>query len=186
LFAGSAVAEEFCALSVDVLFHDGSRARLQPVQLIDSSGKVVFDQETEDSQLHICDFGFGPHKLVVGYGFCYQTTISGLQLRLGYPIHLTVRLNECPRDVWRGGCVVYLRVRESNGSPIDHVNVSLGPGPQSNVTDRFGRVEVRLGFGKSAVATISKDAYLSDFLPLRCAEAEEFIEKEIEIKRSAR
>src|SRR5258707_913557 len=69
-----AAAEDFCALSVDLVFHDGTPAKLQPVRLLDPAGNTVFDQQPGDSTVRICDFGFGPHKLVVGYKFCYPVT----------------------------------------------------------------------------------------------------------------
>ena len=75
IFSGTAAAGEFCALSVSISTHDGRPARLTPVLLMDSSGKRVFDEQADGSELRICDFGFGPHKLVIGYGFCYPVTI---------------------------------------------------------------------------------------------------------------
>jgi hypothetical protein len=98
LSVASAKSEVFCALTVQVLFQDGSPARLQPARLTDPSGKIVFDEQIENSSFSICDFGIGAHKLTVGYGFCYPVTISGIRLRLGRPIHLVVRLNQCPPD----------------------------------------------------------------------------------------
>jgi hypothetical protein len=74
----SVAAKEFCALSVELLDSEGAPAKLTPVQLINSSGEIVFDQQVSGSMLHICDFGLGRHKLVVGYGFCYPITISNL------------------------------------------------------------------------------------------------------------
>ena len=73
-----AASNGFCALTVDLLAENGAPSRLTPVRLIDPSGKTVFDQQVDGPVVRICDFGFGPHKLAVGYGFCYPVTISNL------------------------------------------------------------------------------------------------------------
>ena len=182
LSGGSAAAEEFCALSLDILFHDGSPAKRQPVRLKDSSGKVVFDEQAENSKLLICDFGFGEHELIVGYNRCYPITISGLRLRLGQPIHLTVRLNECPPDVWGGSsCSLYFRVREPEGRKIQGVGVSLGRGSLPSITDSFGRAGSTLLGGTTTVATLSKEGYVPEHVPVHCAHSED-IDREVVLK----
>ena len=178
IFSGTAAAGEFCALSVSISTHDGRPARLTPVLLMDSSGKRVFDEQADGSELRICDFGFGPHKLVIGYGFCYPVTISNIVLRPGRPIHLAVRLNECPADVWRGSCSAYFRVRNSKGQPLDRVRVTSDGNPTPIMTDQFGRVEVFVLKGKPSVITFSRTGYSALQLSLTCPSAEE-IDREI-------
>ena len=175
----AAATKAFCALTLDVLDSGGAPAKLTPVKLIDSSGAIVFDQQVEGSTVRICDFGFGPHRLVVGYGRCYPATISNLRLRMGRPIHLTVRLNACPPDNWGGSlCDVYLRVREPSGAPVAGAGLALGDDGSNSLSDQYGRVESFLVGGSSAVATISKEGYGSQHLTLRCTQSED-IEKEV-------
>jgi hypothetical protein len=182
LFGGRAMAEDVCALSLDILFPDGSPARLQPVRLKDSSGKVVFEGHAENSKLNICDFGFGEHQLSVGYDRCYPITIAGLRFRLGQPIRLTIHLNECPPDVWGGSsCSLYFRVREPTGRRIEGVRVSLGIGSTLSITDGFGRAGSTLVGGTSAVATLSKEGYASEQVRLYCPHSED-IDKEVVLK----
>jgi len=182
-FTASLRAEAFCALRVRIISSDGTPARLTPVRLIDPVGKVVFDQQVENSELSICDFGFGPHKLAVGYGFCYPTTISGIELRMGHTINLIVRLNECAPDLWRSGCSLYFRIRETTGSPLEGVSVSLGAERIDGTTDRFGRIEGFLMTGTSATALIKKQGFTTETTTTRC-EASEEIEKDVAMKRA--
>lgn len=179
--SGAAFAEDFCALSVEVQFHDGSPARLTPVRLVDPSGKVVFDEQAEKSTFRICDFGFGPHSLVVGYGFCYPTTVSGLELHLGRPIHLMVRLNECPPHVSRGSCSVYLRARSPSGSALENVSVSWGTGGPPGATDAYGRVGTSLVGPATTTAILTKEGYIPESIALHCTKSEG-IEREIVLK----
>lgn len=177
-------AKDFCALTVGLLDSRGAPAKLTPVQLIDPSGKIVFDEQIEGPTARICDFGFGPHSLVVGYGFCYPVTISNLRLRVGRPIHLTVRLNACPPDNWGGSlCQVYLRVHESSGAAVPGARLARGDGTSDNLSDQYGRVQAFLVSGSSVAATISKDGYTSQHLSLRCAHSED-IESEVILKPS--
>lgn len=176
-----ASAEEFCALTADLQYQDGRPARLTPVRLTDPAGKVVFDGPAVDSQVRICDFGFGPHKLEVGYTFCYPVAISGLRLRLGRPIRLTIRLNDCPPDEWRGSCRAYLRVRNSSESPIEGVAISWGTGQDPVTTDRFGRAEISILPDTSTAAVLAKPGYATEKVILRC-ETSEDIERTISLR----
>ncbi len=182
--AASPPAGEFCALSVEIHDQKDQPARLTPVQLVDPSGRTVFDEQVEGSTVRICDFGFGPHQLRVGYSFCYPITISGLRLILGRSIHLTVRLNQCPPDIWYGRlCRVYLRVREQAGAQARGVNVAWGTNEPPGMTDQFGRVESYLLEGQSTQARLSGGGYVTESVPLECPESEQVIEKEVVLKR---
>jgi hypothetical protein len=177
-------ATDFCALTVDFMDHQGRPARLTPVQLMDPSGKVVFDKQVEGPSMRICDFGFGAHQLLVGYSFCYPVRISGLRLVLGNPIHLTVRLNKCPPDTWYGKvCRTYLRVRDQAGAHVQGVRVLWGTHERPGVTDGFGRVESYLLEGTFTQATLSKEGYLPETVSLACPESGE-IEKEVVLQRA--
>jgi len=161
-------AQEFCAMTVDILQSDGTPARLIPVKLINAAGKAVFDERLERSPLRICDFGFGPHQLEVGYGFCYRTTISNIKLEYGEPIHLVVRLNECPADTIRGqGCDLFLRLRTEDGRPVVGAKVKqterlLG------TSDSFGRVMLYFVRQSDQTLSITADGVESKMLTVSC------------------
>ena len=176
-------AEKFCALTVELLDRDGAPAKLTPVQLIGPSGEIVFNDQVSGSKLRICDFGFGLHKLVVGPSYCHPITISGLRLRLGKPMDLTVRMNGCPPDIWGGSlCSVYLRVREPTGARVEGSSLSFGPSEPAVVTDEFGRVGNSLVAGSSISATLSKVGYVSQHFSLSCKQSED-IEREVVLER---
>jgi hypothetical protein len=173
-------AQDFCALTVDLQRFDGQPASRTPVMLKDSSGKVVFEDPVAGPKVEICDFGFGRHTLVVGG--CYTTEIPDLVLRLGHPVHLTVRKNECPAEVWRSTCSVYLRIRDQSGTGIGDVDLIWDPagGPRGR-SDRYGRVESFLPLKTSGVAVLYKRGYSTERIELRCNEVRD-IEQEITMK----
>jgi hypothetical protein len=177
----AAQPRDYCALSVELQSSDGSPARLTPVRLLDPSGKAVFDEQVDGSTFEICDFGFGEHTLIVGYKFCHPTTISKLQLRFDDPIRLTVRLQPCQRDVWNGGCEMYLRLRDSAG-PLGGVSVVWENGVPSSISDRFGRVHTLLPPKTSTTIHIAKDGFEAQETALSCL-PEERIEREVTLRR---
>jgi hypothetical protein len=180
-FTANASAAEFCALSIRIITPEGRPARLTPVKLLDPSGKVIFDEQVETSEVQICDFGFGAHTLVVGYRYCHPVSISGLVLHLDEPLRLTVQLNQCSNDVWRDGCLVYLRIRDPSGSPVENATlVSSSVVPSSS--DRFGRVTGNILKGNSSVV-LKKAGYVELRIPLACPASEE-IDKEIIFERT--
>jgi hypothetical protein len=166
-----AKAVDFCALTVDIQDSTGGPAKLTHVQLVDPTGKVVFQDQVEGSTLRICDFGFGEHKLVVGNPRCYPNTVSGIRLRLDEPIHLTVRLNWCPRDHFAGNlCSVYLRVQDQAGKPVPQATLSWDRISAKALSDEVGRVEAPLVSGQSVVATVSKSGYSTETIPISCTD----------------
>jgi len=175
-------AADFCALTVDILDSTGGPARLTHVQLVDPAGKVVFQDQVAGSTLRICDFGFGEHKLVVGNPLCYPNTVGGLRLRLDEPIHLTVRLNWCPRDRFASNlCNVYLRIRDPAGKPLPEATLLWDQMSARPLSDDMGRVGAPLVSGQSVVATVSKQGYSTETIPISCKEGEA-IEREVLLK----
>jgi hypothetical protein len=170
----------FCALTVHVL-SESKPANVSKVRLFDMSGKVVFDEEVKGADVRICDFGFGPHKLVVGWDHCSPTTVSDLRLRPGRPITLLVRLNMCTES-WGSetSCRVYLRIREPGGAPIGQAHLSFGDEAQDGVSDEFGRFEWSMNQGAVGVATVTRTGYIPSRIDLRCPAPTE-IEKEVVI-----
>jgi len=177
-------AQEFCALTVDLQTFDGRPASRTPVTLVDSSGKVVFHDSVAGPRVQICDFGFGPHTLVVGS--CYKTEISKVVLRLGQPIHLAVRKSECPAEVSRTTCLVYFRIRDQSGAAVAEVelNWETREGPKGS-SDAFGRVESFLPEDATGVAILSKTGYDAQRIGLQCADLGD-IEREVVMKQVGR
>src|SRR5450755_3161993 len=90
----SAASPEFCALSVKISNSDGRPINSTTVELFDSSGHVE-SRRTVGAEFQICDFSFGPHTLRLGTNECFPLSVSNLEVRLGKPIALDVRLPKC-------------------------------------------------------------------------------------------
>jgi hypothetical protein len=144
LLPPKARAEEFCALTLNVVGSDGLPIRRTWVQLLDESGAGPYTM-MEGSTLRICDFGFGPHTLRVGTNECLPVTISNLRVVIGYPVHLNVILNSCGyRDIRRTACFLYLRVVDTEGSGVPGADLLLRPIPEVQLeakTDSYGRYQ---------------------------------------------
>lgn len=176
---GRARAAEFCALTVDIIRPDGSPARFTPVRFLDPAGKALLDETVESSTLRICDFGFGPHTLVIGHSYCHPVAFEGLRLRLDEPIHLIARLNTCSRDRWPGNlCSVYLRVRDAGGGRIGGALLRWNAPTPGATSDSMGRLAAFLVGGDKTTATVSKVGYVTSTLSLACAGSEDI---EIEV-----
>lgn len=172
MFLGLSTAkgESFCALTVNVRFPDGRSARLQPVQLVDPQGKTVFDGRTDEagSPVPICDFGFGDHRLVVGYGFCYRTTIDGVRFDRDHPIHLTVHLNRCPPHTSYGGCRVYLRIVDPADHPLSGVHIQWNNNEPDSVSDEFGRVWTYSVATSQTELTLKREGFSTQKTTISC------------------
>lgn len=179
--ASIAGAAEFCALRVEVQQPNGKPARLIPVVLRGPAGDVVFDERIDQSPFEICDFGYGMHSLQVGYSFCYPTTIGNLRMRLGDPIRLTIRLNECPPDVIHGRCDMNLKVKNKiSGKGIGGVRVvGRQPVPIAGTTDSYGRVQLFFQVSGELEIDFSADGFepLRHLIPCKGLEEREIFLK---------
>ena len=143
-FIPSIMAEDFCALTLDVVTSDGKPGTVSSVELLDSSGQRVLTKEVAGPTVRICDFGFGRHTLRVGTKDCLPVSIENLQLVIGKPIHLKVIRNRCSyQHSVRSACLLYLRAVESGGRPVEGAELSLWhpPGPPHK-TDSYGRFQI--------------------------------------------
>jgi hypothetical protein len=175
-------AQDFCALTANIVNSSDKPISSTWAQLEDASGNIVLRVQT-GSVLRICDFGFGAHTLRVGINECLPVTIQNLRLRMGYPISLKVILNTCPAYPQGGNyCPLMLRVMDRQGAPIGHALVSA-PSLRSPLSvDSFGRLEIRIIRGKSYDLAISSDGFNSETLRVGCVDYEN-IDRAIVLER---
>jgi hypothetical protein len=81
------LAAPACGLTVRVL-SGGKPAGISRVRLIAPDGTVERDDEVRGGEDKICDFGPGPHTLIVGEDQCYPTRITNIRLDLDHPLVL--------------------------------------------------------------------------------------------------
>lgn len=173
-------AQDYCALIVDLQSANGSPAKSVPVRLYDPQGKLVLDELSSGPRVRVCDFGFGPHSLQIGYNHCFPTTFPNLRLRLGRPISLSVRLQRCEPDTWEGSCSLYLRISDGADRPLEGVALLIDR-KTVGLSDPFGRVE---GFflDQTVKAKVAKTGYGSQELELHCSQGEVF-ERALRLER---
>jgi len=170
-----ALADEFCAVTLNVVGSDGLPIRRTWVQLLDDSGTAELNTMMEGSTLKICDFGFGPHSLRVGSNECLPVTISNLRVVVGYPIHLNVIMNPCGyRDVLRNACLLYLRVVDREGSAVPGADLLLRPIPEiqpETKTDSYGRYQGLFRGSRDVIVT--KEGFEPGRAHVHCSSTEE-------------
>jgi hypothetical protein len=174
LFTSSPLAAQqrtpFCALAVVVgdptTLH--SQTASVPVVLINASGKVVQSETTRFGVAKFCDFGFGPHRVVVAPDGCAPVTIDNVRLWPGYSQTVSAILNLCPHPaVTYGSCSVYLRV-QSAGRPVSEAAASVGTAAEPFRADAFGRIWFSLSNGTSANVSLDAKGYIKRSVALNC------------------
>ena len=160
-------AEGFCALTLKIEKSDGTPAAGTWVDLVGPRGDVQKSEFVRGDTYRICDFGFGPHAIIVGSNECHPVTVSKLYLRLGHPILLHVRKNKCEDGGEHTGCDVYLRISDEHGKPIERATVSSEGHGWVNRADEFGRISSLLADG-DRVLSVSADGYEPNTFSIRC------------------
>jgi hypothetical protein len=143
LASPAANAEDFCALTANVVNSAGEPISSTWIELVNSEGQIVRREMRTGPTITICDFGFGPHTLRVGTNECLPTSISNLRVVIGRPLRLNVVINSCSyRDVVRNGCLLYVRVADAQGIPVPNADLSTSPPPALQPrTDAYGRYQ---------------------------------------------
>lgn len=168
-----AIAEDFCALTVDVTRSTGRPVRRTWIQLKDATGLVVHAREVSGPTFTICDFGFGAHTLTVGSNECLPVTVSNLRLVLGSPIRLKVVLNPCTYShPMRSGCLLYLRVADTGGNPIPGAELSMSAVPLiPERTDSYGRYQGL--FSGQPTVVVTRDGFETGKANIQCRDDEQ-------------
>ena len=174
-FTLSAASLEFCALSVKVSFWDGTPINSSAVELVDASGQIELRQ-TVGPEFQICDFRFGPHTLRLGVNECFPIAVSNLEVRLGNPIMLDVRLPKCAygrpqygSSTGERACFSYFRTTTGDGAPLSQVEIFPKLGTDASRTDSYGRWQGVVTGTKEI--TFSKPGYESKTLRVGCPES---------------
>ena len=173
LFPLSAASPDFCALSVKISAWDGSAINRTWIELVDSSGNVEF-RRMAGAEFHVCDFKFGPHTLRVGVNECFPLAVSNLEVRLGHPITLDLKMPKCAygRPMYGSStgelaCLSYFRTTKGDGEPLPEVEFSPKLGSDS-LTDSYGRWQGIMAGTKDV--TFSKPGYWPKTLRVSCPE----------------
>lgn len=172
LIIPAARAEDFCAVTLNVVAADGRPITSTWIDLVDPSGNVVRREQMHGSTLRICDFGFGPHELRVGTNECLPVTISNIRLVFGSPLFLNVTLNACSfRERMGNACLLYFRVTDEAGRPVPAAEFSPRFPAQEPRVDSFGRFQSL--FGGTQDFTFVAPGFQPTTVRAQCKETEE-------------
>lgn len=175
VFTLSAASPDFCALSVKISASDGSAINRTSIELVDSAGRVEL-RRMVGAEFQICDFGFGPHTLRLGVNECFPLAVSNLEIRLGNPITLDVRLPKCAygrpmygASTGERACLTYFRTTAGDGEPLSQVEMSPKFGTDASLTDSYGRWQGIMAGTKEI--TFRKSGYSPQTMRISCPEA---------------
>jgi hypothetical protein len=179
----SAQAEDFCAVTLNVVGADRMPISSTWIELDDPAGNVVRKEIMMGPTLQICDFGFGPHTLRVGTNECLPVTISNLRVVVGSPVELNVMLNLCGyREIMRNACLLYFRVVDEGGHSIPDVGFSPRIAAERQPkTDSYGRYQI-LFRGKQDI-TFAKQGFSPRTVSVQCDGVEE-IDKSVVMRKA--
>lgn len=165
-------ADDFCAVTLSVRLSDGQPVPSASARLIDPSGETVQRKRVINGRAEFCDFGFGPHSILVRAGSdCGSVLLRGVRLAYGFAQTFGVILNTCGYEGNASGnaCFTYLRVASPDGKPLAGVEIKeTGVTSPIVATDRYGRASVSVHAGAQAEFTLLKPGYKTDVLHLGC------------------
>src|ERR1035438_8182577 len=101
---------DYCAVEVRAADEAG-RPVVAPVELLDSGSRLITTLTTDQKGVaHICDMGFGTHRILVGRGSCHPVLINDVSVFYPEPVRYSVTLRRCPNQsaVASGTCGVTL------------------------------------------------------------------------------
>ncbi len=178
------LAQDFCAVKLIVTTHNGMPVADTSAEIRDESGQVVGRTRVVNGKAEFCDFGFGPHSILVGGSQCAAVELKDVRLRFGLPQTFQVILNLCMDYGTQGNaCFYYFRVSSENGEPLSSVNVSNQKISKYSVTDRYGRVQAAVGIGQKDVFQFTKQGYQPERFSMSCDSLKETEEKAIVLKK---
>jgi len=176
---------DLCAVEIAVRSPGGAPFRGATIRVLDAKGTYEFETKSgDDGTARICDFGFGPHEIIVSPRSCFPVRFKVDRVLERHPIRLEATLNPCPvypND--RDYCIAYFRVTSQEGTPIASASIEppIVPLPQS--TDRYGRVWVYLPSGWSKSLSVVASGYLPKAVTVNCRSTE-VVEKPVVLERA--
>lgn len=177
-FLAVAHASGFCAVTVVVTDHRGTRLNSIPVELHDSHNVVIARTETSNGIATFCDFGFGEHSIAVGGDSMGSVVVRRVKAVYGYDQKLTVVLNSMVSERALIGsptriCSLYLRVSSENGDPVGGAQVSVVGSPMSVLTDSYGRAFFGIAAQQKSTIRIMAPNRNAETFDVICHELEE-------------
>lgn len=162
--------DNFCAIKLIVTTDDGRPIPSTAAELRDRSGRVVARTPIKNGTGEFCDFGIGPHSILIGGNSCGAVEIKNVHLRYKLPQTFDVILNLClgEGDEEGNACFKYVRVLGDDGKPISYAHVERVSSSETNLTDRYGRIFLTVDPGKQDSFVFSKEGYKSSKLQFNC------------------
>lgn len=172
-----------CAVQIRISDSDGNVPTHATARLVDPSGKVIATQAAHGGAVEFCDFGFGPHSIIVAVAPCFEATMRGVVNHWHRKQVFDVVVLECDiRDGFQEGCFVYVRVLSKDQKPIQGAAVRLRDSITVLKTDEFGRAMTGLPQGgKDAVMISYGGSVISR--PVRCGQPARNVEVEVAFDR---
>ncbi|MEP7367836.1 MAG: hypothetical protein ABI972_31630 [Acidobacteriota bacterium] len=167
-------SQEMCGLTVKVITPVGAPFSGMPVQLIGPAGATIQEQSTDAQGIaRFCDFGFGPHTLLVDDKTCLPVVVKNVRLDLRAEQTVTIVKNSCAHWMGSRGCSVYLRVGDESKRAIPSPLLEVEGVAEPIDGDRFGRLRATLSPNSSARFRVSAGGYLSRNIEIPCSQFED-------------
>lgn len=175
MMAQAWAAEPTCAVRVfllDSLNQPANGARVS-IDLLDPRGTLVRSDSTHSGKVEFCDFGLGPHSILIGKDTCLPVSVHDVRARPGRTQNVFVRLNSCPHPAGPLACSIYLRARSTEDLPIVNAKLSISGTAIEIDADQFGRLAAALLPASTALFSIQAPGYRTETVELGCQAAED-------------
>jgi hypothetical protein len=181
----TAVAGDFCSLTVRVISPNGSRP-VAPITVREKSGRAE-EKDQEDSDVPFCDLGILPVTVTVGSaGLCNQVTVRDVPLTMGdtYVLVVTYDPFACSQAFRTPTCKTLFRVDDSGGKWVKDARISLSkPMPTALSTDGYGRASFVAGYGAQVRGTVLAPSFKPVEFDWTCSRLEPIHEQLITIEK---
>jgi hypothetical protein len=176
--------KDYCSLVVSVRGPEGQPLTAK-VSVVDTAGHRLDSRTSPEGKAEFCPLGIKPVDVTVGGGGCGTVTVKQVELFWQQTQELPVTWSPC----WLKGdppplmaCSILLRVYDDKGAPIKGAKVKTQYGLHSELSDRYGRIRLGVGYGKTLEGSVSAPGFEDTTYSVDCSRSEGDVEREIKLQ----
>ena len=171
--AHTAIAGEYCSLTIRVEAPDGAEENGALVQIAEEGGRVI-QEHYKLGGLRFCDLGILPVTVTIGpEGSCNQVTVRNVTIRWDKIFDLKVTYDPRPCQLTPAPppspiCEILFRVTDGSGWVAGPTLRITSPSPATVIGDRFGRVRVVAKVGTEVNGSLAATGYAQQEVSVSC------------------
>ena len=175
-------AQDVCALRVRVLDRAGRPVEVN-VSVTMDDGRSIGAKFAARGVAEFCDVGWGTFSVTVGGESCGQVTVKHLYIAWSSTLEVPVIYQNCHGFEASSGCLVLVRVHDSDGDPVQSAALLQDNGKPRYVTDKYGRAVFGMKYGTDTAVTVARSGYKAEMLKFSCTRQAPNLEETIQLRK---